>query len=396
MTPPKNSNLSFLKDPRVQTILGHLEKNGHPSLIVGGAARDGLRGQIPKDIDMATRARPEEVESIFSKVEGASLHPTGVEHGTWTVVLGDEPYEITTFRRDVDTDGRRATIAYSDTFEEDAQRRDFTINALGIDARGNIFDPTGQGLDDLKKGTVRFVGNAQERCDEDALRVMRLFRFQGRMGQGPMNEEALEAARNTRLHHISGERIWSEMKGILITDATPDLLTTMKTTGVLEQILPNSSLDIPKLKSVMEREKEGHIEPHWARRIYAATGKNRLPYPMSGEEAKHLTRLSKVPESFYGNAKVAAAQSSSAQTGLDAWCLGTQKDTDPLTSAKLGESSKMPVTGKDLIQLGVSPGLKMGNMIEEAKQNWLENDLTPSKDLLIKNLGIRQNKDKVR
>lgn len=371
---PKTPSLSFLEDDRVQFMMATLEKGGFESLVVGGAARDGLRGETPKDIDLATRARPDDVQRLFGETQ-ATLHPTGIDHGTWTVVMGDLPVEITTYRRDVATDGRRATIAFADTFDEDAQRRDFTINALGIDRHGAIKDPTGEGLSDLDKGLVRFVGNAQDRCDEDALRVLRLFRFQGRMGQWPMDAEALQAARQTPLDNLSGERIWSEMKGIFKTPTADKVVGEMVNTGVMTRLLPSQDIDLNALSQTMAREQDGNIDPHWARRLYAATGRTRLPWPMAGKEAKHLKIIDQT-KPYFGKARVSAAATQDASIGMDAWCLGTGGERTPITAAQDGASQTLPVQAKDFMDAGVKPGPKLGKMLANARQSWLDNDLS--------------------
>lgn len=379
------ANLSFLKDERVQKVLNTLDETGHSSLVVGGAARDGLRGISPKDIDVATSATPDEVEKIFSSQKDVSMKPTGLDHGTWTAVIGEMPIEITTFRRDVSTDGRRATVAWAETFEEDATRRDFTFNALGITKDGKILDPTQQGLDDLKKGHVRFVGNAQDRCDEDALRVLRLFRFQGRMGSWPMNEDSLKAAENTSLAHLSGERIWSEMKGILQTPQADKVLGAMHDTGVWDQLLPGTSLNVEQgngLAHVMKRENDAGLEAHWGRRLYAvSSGRTRFPWPLSGKEAKRLTNMGKTP--YPGDALKTGAAMQSAEAGVDTWALGTKKNSRPQEDAVLGATTPFPIKGEDMISAGVKPGPKMGKIISALKKEWIEKDLSPNKSEMI-------------
>lgn len=386
------ANLNFLKDERVQKILNTLDDTGHSSLVVGGAARDGLRGIKPKDIDVATSATPDEVEKIFSKHDDVSMRPTGLDHGTWTAVIGEMPIEITTFRKDVSTDGRRATVAWAQTFEEDATRRDFTFNALGLTKDGTILDPTGQGLDDLKNGQVRFVGNAQERCDEDALRVLRLFRFQGRMGSWPMNQNALKAAENTSLEHLSGERIWSEMKGILQTPQADKVLGAMHDTGVWQRLLPKTPINIENsngLAHVMKREEEAGLEPHWGRRLYAVSnGRSRFPWPLSGKEAKRLTNMSKTP--YPGDPLKTGAATQSTQAGVDTWTLGTQKNPTPQKDAKIGATTPFPVTGQDMISAGVKPGPKMGKILSQFKKDWIETDLSLKKEEMLSKIESKK------
>ena len=184
---------------------------------VGGCVRNALLNEPVADYDIATSETPEKVSEALKKV-GISVHETGIAHGTLTAVADDVVFEITTLRRDVSTDGRRATVEFSTDWNADARRRDFTMNALYADPTGKIYDPTGEGVDDLNSRKIRFVDDAGTRIEEDYLRILRFFRFHAWYGQnGAMDKEALDACRELKsgLKSLSAERIWAEIKKLL-------------------------------------------------------------------------------------------------------------------------------------------------------------------------------------
>lgn len=216
-------------------ILHTLNKSGYDAYMVGGAVRDFLLGKNPSDVDIATNATPEIVTGLFPVV-----YPTGIEFGTVTVMLEGEGYEVTTFRTDGEyLDGRRPkTVVFGETIEDDLSRRDFTINAMAMDADGKIIDMFG-GQDDLRKGIIRAVGNPSERFSEDALRILRAFRFSARYGFD-IEAETFKAIKETKegLKLISSERIREEIIKILLTDNVLDVFIAMYKSGVLNVILP--------------------------------------------------------------------------------------------------------------------------------------------------------------
>jgi poly(A) polymerase len=215
------AHASWLKAPETRALIDALEK-ARPagSRFVGGCVRNTLMGRPVDDIDIATQLTPDEVTAIAAKA-GFHAVPTGVEHGTVTVVVNHKPFEVTTLRRDVSTDGRRATIAFTDKWEEDAQRRDFRLNALYAGPGGEIFDPTGGGLEDARMGRVIFIGDAHTRIREDYLRILRFFRFNAWYAKGPIDPQGLAACAElvAGLDALSAERVWKEVKKLL---AAPD------------------------------------------------------------------------------------------------------------------------------------------------------------------------------
>ena len=200
----------WLESQATRAVMAALEAAGGPGCVrfVGGCVRNSLLGQSVDDIDIATRLRPEETIAAL-KAAGLKAVPTGVEHGTVTGVSERRPYEITTLRRDVETDGRRAVVAFTEDWAEDAARRDFRLNALYADAAGTVFDPTGGGLDDAAAGRIVFVGEAETRIREDYLRILRFFRFYAWYGRGAPDAVGLAACATLKagMGQLSADRV---------------------------------------------------------------------------------------------------------------------------------------------------------------------------------------------
>ena len=228
----------FLSDPALQAVLAALPE----ARLVGGCVRDALAGRRDvADIDLATPRLP---ASVMQALAAAGLRgvATGLDHGTITAIADHRGFEVTTLRRDVETDGRHAVVAFTDDWQVDAARRDFTINAMSMDAGGAVFDYFA-GLADLRAGRVRFVGSAATRIAEDALRILRFFRFQTRYGQGAPDAEAVAAieAAVPSLARLSCERVWSELKRILAAPDPMAAVRLMERLGVLAAVLPEGA-----------------------------------------------------------------------------------------------------------------------------------------------------------
>jgi poly(A) polymerase/tRNA nucleotidyltransferase (CCA-adding enzyme) len=228
---------AFLGDPGLCAVLAALPGGR----VVGGAVRDALAGRESTDIDLATPMPPEEVMRRLREA-GLKAVPTGIDHGTVTAVAGHCGFEITTLRRDVETDGRHAVVDYTDDWRADAARRDFTINALSMAQDCMVYDYFG-GIDDLRAGVVRFVGDAATRIAEDYLRILRFFRFQARYGSGVPDAAAVAAIRAglPGMARLSAERVWSELKRILAAPDPVAAVALMRETGVLAAVLPEGA-----------------------------------------------------------------------------------------------------------------------------------------------------------
>ena len=227
----------LLADPALRAILAALPR----ARIVGGAVRDTIAGRPVADMDLATPDPPAETLAALARM-GLRVVPTGLAHGTVTAISQGRPFEITTLRRDEETDGRHARVAWTTDFEEDAARRDFTINAMSVDRSGTLHDYFG-GVEDLAAGRVRFVGEACRRIAEDALRILRYFRFFARYAAGGLDPDAAQAiaAGVPGLAQLSAERVWSELKRILQAPDPIPALTLMEELGVLGAILPEAA-----------------------------------------------------------------------------------------------------------------------------------------------------------
>lgn len=381
----------FLESDSLQLILAELGKT-HKAHLVGGCVRDAIIGLPVSDIDIATSATPDEVADILS-FYAYDLRPTGVEHGTWTVVDRDtnEVFEVTTYRKDVSTDGRRATVEFSTRMKEDAQRRDFTMNALYMDGQGNVYDPLQQGIEDLMARKVRFVGEAVSRCDEDFLRILRLFRFHAKYGKGPIDHHAFWAAKHRAagLRNVSGERKWTELKKILSCHDPMDALYEMERSGVLDVLLPRVGF-ASLVADVIHVERQASMAPGWERRLVALMGYDedavQMPFPTSRAEQKYLTTLAQ-NHSRSGIPAHAAYRLKDERTARDCYVLyvafGGGNWFDPQDSLDRGMAAECPITAKDLMECGVKPGPELGRGLELARQAFLVTDLLGSKELVM-------------
>ncbi|SEQ87575.1 CCA tRNA nucleotidyltransferase [Thalassovita taeanensis] len=273
-----------------QKVCSVLTDAGFQAYFVGGCVRNALIGAPVSDIDIATDAKPETVMTVAEKA-GLRAVPTGIDHGTITVVSGHIPHEITTFRRDVETDGRRAVVAYSDRIEDDARRRDFTMNALYADPSGMVLDPLG-GLSDLHARYVRFIEDPVQRIREDYLRILRFFRFHAWYGDpaGGLDAEGLAAIAGNLdgLSGLSKERIGAEMCKLLAAPDPAPAVAAMRAAGVLGMLLPGC--DDRALSVLVHLESENGIAPDTVRRLAC----------LGGQDVAQRLRLSNAREKALG------------------------------------------------------------------------------------------------
>ena len=376
----------WIGHPGTQALMQALEGAGHKALFVGGCVRNALLGEPVADVDISTDATPETVTAI-AEAAGFKPVPTGIDHGTITVVAEGKPHEVTTFRRDVETDGRRAVVAFSDKIEEDAQRRDFTMNALYADRHGNVIDPLG-GLPDLQSRRVRFVGDAETRIREDYLRILRFFRFHAVYGDPAegVDPEGLAAcaALADGLETISRERIGAEVRKLLTASYPVTALAAMAQSGVLARILPGA--DIRAIGPLTSIEADHDVDIDWLRRLAAVGGEDPTDLlRLSRNEARDLTAL----RDAIGNMESPA---------VIGWRLGFARAVDalllraavlhqPLTLASLqaarrGADTRFPITAADLMP--TIQGQALGAKLKALESRWLSSDLTLSRDDLLK------------
>ncbi|MEO0999409.1 MAG: CCA tRNA nucleotidyltransferase [Pseudomonadota bacterium] len=353
-----------------------LAAGGHRALFVGGCVRNALMGLAPGDIDIATDARPEAVMAAAAAA-GLPAHPTGIAHGTVTLVAAGTAHEVTTFRRDVETDGRRAVVAFSDAEAEDAHRRDFTMNALYATAEGEVLDPLGTGLADLAARRIRFIDRAEDRIREDYLRILRFFRFYAWYGTGAPDAEAMAASRALAggLALLSGERVWAETKKLLSAERPARALAAMAETGVLARVMPGAEpAGLPPLLAV-------EPEPAPLRRIVALGGSVAL-LPLSRAEARHLDDIAAALAETRGAAVRAARFGAEAAT--DAGLIDAARGGPPLDRGEIarGAVATFPVAAADLMP-PLAPGPALGSALDRLREAWFESALRADRATLL-------------
>jgi len=376
-------------------LLDVLDRDGEGAWIVGGAVRNTLLGLPVSDIDLATTARPEETVRR-ARAAGFRVVPTGIEHGTVTVIVEGRPFEVTTLREDVSTDGRHAVVRFGRDLPADARRRDFTVNALYADASGRVIDPVG-GLPDLAGRRVRFIGDADARIAEDYLRIMRFFRFHAAYAEGALDPEGLAACVKGRdgIARLSRERVGAEfMKTLLARGAVPTI-ESMRQTGLLDLVLGGPSSQA-RLAARVEAGSSGPGEA--AARLAALA----VETPEDAERLRERLRLSNEDtDRLHAFARTAAVMRAAAfaphpgilketayRHGLDA--LG---DARLVVAAAGGDASGFaalsgwtipspPWTGGDVLHAGAVRGPAVGRALARAQALWIAADFPTSKEAL--------------
>lgn len=371
-----------ITDPGIHVIGELLSNGGYQSRLVGGAVRDMLIGMHPKDMDLATDALPEVVMELAAR-QGYRVIPTGLQHGTVTIVYDDIGYEVTTLRKDVDTDGRHATVEYVTDFAEDAARRDFTINAMSASVDGEVYDYF-DGLKDLKEGRVRFVGDAHQRIEEDYLRILRFFRFRARFG-GEETELDLKAIKDNShgLSGISVERVWSEISKILQYSNGTDQLKLMADLGIAQVIgLPIDEDNIGIARDAKE---------------FGASASAMLGILAGNEDyAESLATRWKLSNAEIKDAVMASQIIAISEYDPHYWMTQAVNGLDPAVACPIlsaigahaaskalaGEIPVFPLKGRDLVGL-VDKGPPMGAVLRDANSKWIDSGFKLTKEELI-------------
>ncbi len=376
---------TWRRDPGAQRLLAALGRAGHRALFVGGCVRNAALGQPADDIDVATDAHPETVIEVAGAA-GLKAVPTGVEHGTVTVVAGGRPIEVTTFRRDVETDGRHAVVAFARDVALDAARRDFTMNALYAEADGTVVDPLG-GWPDVTARRVRFVGRAAARIAEDHLRILRYFRFHAWYGDPSegIDAEALAACAEGAegLERLSAERIGRETLKLLAAPDPAPAVCAMAQAGILARILPGA--EAGTLAPLVHLEAAARAAPDPLRRLAALGGEEVVDrLRLSRKEAGRLSILRAGIESEAGAAE--NAWRFGGEVALSVELLRGAGFAAPLPAdleerIARGAQAVLPVSGGDLV--GRFEGAEIGRRMAEIERRWIASGFTATREDLL-------------
>lgn len=409
----------LLDNAALRRIFEALEREGDEVRLVGGCVRNAVLGEPVGDLDLSTQVLP---EVVIERAEAAGIKavPTGLKHGTVTLVADGMPFEVTTLRKDVETDGRHAVVAFSRDFAVDAARRDFTMNALYVDSKGVLHDPL-DGLADLEARRVRFIGDAGDRIREDFLRVLRYFRFYGWYGRGAPDRDAVKAIVGNRsgLSGLSAERVWSELKKILAAPQAARSLLWMRQTGVYQIVLPESGdMDLYARFGRLEAELDLTVDPLLrllALLPLAHTEEDRVSalakrLKLSGAEADRLKAAQSAAgavvqadlDTLLGDEKALRVllYQHGAQGMADSLVLSAAAslDTNPemdlpgdlitklrsaLVAVRDWKKPTLPVSGKDMLSRGVAAGPQLGAALQIMEAAWVASDFSLDRDALL-------------
>jgi poly(A) polymerase len=395
----------WMTTPAARAGLAALTAAGAPARFVGGCVRDAVLGREVKDVDVATPEPPDRVTTLLGAA-GIRVVPTGLDHGTVTALAGDARFEVTTLRRDVETYGRRARVAFTDDWAADAARRDFTINALFADPDGTLYDPTG-GLADLGRHRVRFVGDARTRIAEDVLRLLRFFRFYAWYGKPPPDRAALAACRAMadRLPTLSAERVWAELKRLLEAPDPGPAVGLMVAQHVAPHVLPGTP-DVARLGRLVAIEAALGRAGEPIRRLAslltvgaeeASALADRLR--LANVERDRLAEMTARRGALRPSRDARAARRALYKMGAEAY-----RDTILLSWAAAGAAPahrgwralwraadrwtapRLPVAGADVLALGVPKGPRVGKLLREVEAWWIERDFQPGRAACLRRL----------
>ena len=386
----------WLRSGAAARVLALLNGDGEEARVVGGAVRNALLKIPPGDVDIATTALPDEVVRR-AKAAGIKSVPTGIEHGTVTLVVEAQPFEVTTLREDTETFGRKAKVAFGRDWVRDAERRDFTINGLSVDATGLVHDHVG-GLKDIEARRVRFIGDAGQRIAEDYLRILRFFRMHAAYGVGEPDRAGYLACIGGRegLAHLSAERVRMEMLKLLVAEGALGAVTAMADAGLLLTIVGGVTYTGP-FAAMIAAERELGLAPHAVRRLAALTvavtedakrvaarlrlsnSENKMLDSMGHrwwrlagmDELRARQRLYRLGEEQYRDRLMLAwarsGESQKADHGVDYW-------REFATLPERWTAPKFPLSAADFISRGIAEGPALGHVLTLAEDAWLAAD----------------------
>jgi len=389
---PDLAGADWLSAPAVRTVFTILDQAGTPARIVGGAVRNSLAGMPVSDIDFATPLLPEEV-TRRAEAAGVKSVPTGVEHGTVTLVVHGVGFQVTTLREDVETDGRHAVVRFGRDWEADARRRDFTVNALSIDAKGTVYDPLG-GYPDIVARRIRFIGDGGQRIAEDRLRILRFFRFNAEFGAGAFDPEGMSAAIRARdgLRQLSAERVGQEMRRLVVAPRAAETAGVMQDSGILGIVLGGVAYLGPFARLIGFSPEVGvalrlaglgcRVEEdveRLARRLRlanverdamlaAVVAARKLPRPLTTPDARRcLYRVG--TETWCDAVALAFAWSGDAPTE-SAW-------RNLYALPDRWQPPRFPLSGADALGAGAMRGPAVGALLKAVEAWWIDRDFAP-------------------
>ena len=399
---PSVKDAAWLSQDDVKAIFAVLNQGGDSGRAVGGAVRNTLLGRTVTEIDFATKALPKTVMERASAA-GIKVVPTGIGHGTVTLITGGRGHEVTTLREDIETDGRHAVVRFGDDWLADARRRDFTINAMSVEADGTLHDPIG-GYPDIIARRVRFIGDADQRIAEDYLRILRFFRFYAECCFGPLDSAGLSAAVRgiEGLRGLAAERITHELRRLLVADRAADAVEEMQRAGIMHALI-GSEGDIDRFRRMISFERIAGLEPSFARRIGALavssdaeeTGlaellrlsnsdRDTIKRALIDNQITDLPSVRQAKEWLYRSGREAfadrltlAAAGSSAAVKDWVKLLELQSEWDPPT---------FPIGGADAIGAGIPRGPAIGTALTALEQWWIGEDFRPDRKALLRRL----------
>ncbi len=391
----------WMTDADTVAVMDALEAAGAAARFVGGCVRDAVLGRTIRDIDIATDAVPDDIIETLRR-RRIKVVPTGLSHGTVTAIVGGKPFEITTLRHDVETDGRHATVAFTDDWDADASRRDFTFNALSLERDGTLHDPFG-GIADLYAGRVRFVGDPQQRLTEDVLRLLRFFRFHAYYGKSAPDPEGLAACRAMApaLVRLSAERVQAELSKLFLAPDPVPAVRAMVDAGAARVVL-REPLDVDRFGRMVACEAEAAekypaiIAPNVVRRIAALL-------PMDSAAAGDIARNLKVSNADRDRLVALIEQDTEIAAGIDAramrrllYRIGAERFVDQVLLAwsisgdrggwldLIGiaagwQRPRFPLSGADVHALNVPTGPAVGRLLSAVESWWVEADFAPDR-----------------
>ena len=391
LLPPRLTKAEWLTRRETQAVFSALGRGGHAARAVGGVVRNALLGRPVSDVDIATTAPPDVVMQLAEEA-GLKAVPTGLAHGTVTVVVDHVPYEVTTLRKDVETFGRHAKVVFTDDWAADARRRDFTINALYCGADGAVYDPLG-GYADLVARRVRFIGDARARIREDYLRILRFFRFTAEYAEAPPDADGLLASVRERegLAQLSGERVHQELMRLLKAPGALDAVEAMFDHGLLTLVLPVAPR-LPQLRRLIGIERTLGLEPAPIRRLGALA----IAVSEDAERLRDRLKLSTAEFTALLRASIRTPALGAASTEREAkaylyrhgadhyrervlmdWARFGDHPQDPGLRALFALPGRwtppaFPLGGGDVLALGVPPGPRVGELLRELENWWID------------------------